>query len=163
MAEYGMGSLFLKLDGATGEAIEPTHKNEIPVLSFSFSGHAESGSGGTAGSSGAGAMLHGINVTAIMDKGLQTVGKLFCEGKHIATGVLSAMKATGTANKDYFTLKMTQVYIQSFNVNLSNDSAIVNLTLTYAEITPNYFQQQADGSMAATTSYTFNTKSGKTT
>src|ERR1700761_2865831 len=105
--------IFLKLDGIDGEAQADGHANEIEIFSFSL-GASNPSSVAFGTGSGAGK----VDISSMsLQKQLDTASaKLFgacCSGKHIASGKLVVREAGGDKPVEYYTLDLTEVFIDS--------------------------------------------------
>jgi len=142
---------FLKLDGITGESQATKHTGEIEVFSWSWGAHnsvSVVGSGMSAGK----VSIAEMSVTKPVDKASAKLLELCCNGKHIATGVLTCAKSTGDKNpSDYLTIKLTEIYIGSFQTAGSQGDATgqESISLAFASFTYDYKVQGKDGTLTA--------------
>jgi len=150
---------FLKLDGVIGEGDKPNHVNEIPVLGWSWSGSSTSTVGKAGGSGAPTVTFDPINITAILDSGVAKLANFFATGKHIATGQVSCLK-TGNGAKDYFTLALTEIFVQYFGLNASGGMPVVQLALTFKTVVSTYSKQATDGTLSATAPTTIDASTG---
>jgi len=139
--------MFLKLDGIKGESQDDKHKDEIHIESFSW-GLNQTGTMHTGGGGGAGKVnVHDITVMKVLDKSTPELMLACCNGKHIATGLLTVRKA-GEKPLEYLKIKLTDVLISSVqNAGAGGqDSLTENLSLNFAKFEVAYQPQGADGS-----------------
>jgi type VI secretion system secreted protein Hcp len=150
---------FLKLDGIQGESVDSNHKDEIQLHSFSWGGAQLSSVAGTGGSSAGKVSLSDFNIMKSLDKGTSKVFAALSTGKHIATGVLSACKATGVSGgKPFLTLKFKELFVTSQQISGASEIPTESVSFTYNEITIEYFIQNDQGNLTSTGSVTYNTK-----
>lgn len=145
---------FLKLANVNGESVAQNHTQEIQVQSWSWGGSQTSTVSATTGSGAGKVSLSDLNLMIEFDMSSAKLLNGLTAGTHYATATLSAVKA-GTANSNFFTLDLTEVFISSLQLSASSEVPSASLSLTYKSFTYNYFQQKTDGTVtnAGTTSY----------
>jgi type VI secretion system secreted protein Hcp len=160
--------MFLKLDGIKGESTDRQHKDEIDLISFSWSetnaGRTFGGGGGTGAGAGAGrAVFHDFNFTHQVDKATPLLFFACASGQHIATATLTCRRpgsqpgitaaapdAPVPAPKpgEFLIYQMTNVLISSFSdagVSADEDRPTETITLNFTQLQIEYTPQNADG------------------
>ncbi|MGH9343691.1 MAG: Hcp family type VI secretion system effector [Terriglobia bacterium] len=139
---------YLKLDGVEGESQAAGHEKEIELLSWSWGasnpGSLHYGSGGGTGKASA----QDFSCSLRIGKGSFNLVKFCSNGKHIASGILTARKTSGSGNpQDYLTITMTEVIISSFQTGGSggDDVPIESISLNFAKFEYDYKVQSEDG------------------
>lgn len=160
MSDQGV-DYFLKLSGAEGESQHTGHTNEIRVLSWSWGGYSESSVGRTQGSGAGKVTMDPISIVAEMDSSYTKLAGFLTQGKHIATGQLSAVKQ-GSNNQDYIVIKLTEIFVASMNVSASGQIPVVNLTLTYKSINTVYKKQNEQGNLTTAGTHTYDASTNQT-
>jgi type VI secretion system secreted protein Hcp len=141
---------FLKLDGISGEAPDQTnHKDEIQIMSFSWGGSQVSSVSGTGGSGAGKVDLSDISIMTNFDKATPTLFKSLCNGTHIKTGKLTAVKS-GAKGKPYLTVDFTELFVSSLQLSASSEIPTVSLSFSYKTISIDYKVQDADGNLKST-------------
>jgi len=138
---------FLKLDGIQGESQDSVHKDEIQLLSVSF-GVSNHGAGGFGKGSGSSKSDVGdIHITKRVDHSSPALFKACATGQSIGDGILTLRKAGGSTAVEYLVLKLTEVFVSSFNVGAqdSGDIAYETVGLNFAKIEFLYTPQNAQG------------------
>jgi type VI secretion system secreted protein Hcp len=148
---------FLKLDGITGEAAAAKHKGEIEVLSWSWGASNTATLTGTGLSAGK-VSFADLSFSKPTDKSSAKLLELCCTGKHIASGILTCAKSTGDKNPvDFLVIKIEEIAITSIQHGGSsgNDVGSESLSMAFGKLGFDYKVQQADGSLVAagSTSY----------
>ena len=148
---------FLKLDGIAGESKDTNFSGQIALLSFSHGGEQTSSIGTGTGGHGAGKVsLHPVTITAHFDKSTVPVFKNMCNGTHIATGTLSAVKA-GANRKPYYKVELKTMFVTSWMVSAVDEHPIVSITFAYDQIKHEYYTQDDKGTVALANSYSYST------
>lgn len=151
---------FLKLDGIQGESQDEKHKNEIQVLSWSWGASNVSSVAGTGGSGAGKVDLSDVSLMLNFDKSTPKFFKSCCEGKHITTGELSAIKAGGNG-KPYLKVNFKEIFITGLQMSAAGEVPAVSLSFSYDEIKMDYSAQDEKGNVASTGPVTFNIKQNK--
>jgi len=151
---------FLKLDGIKGESKDSKHKDEIDILSFSW-GASQSGTGATAGGSGAGKVaMQDFHFVMKMSKASPILFQALATGKHIKQADLVARKAGGT-QQEYLKIKFTDVLISSYQSGGSqggDEIPVEQISLNFAKINVEYADQKEDGSLNPATVASYDLK-----
>lgn len=142
---------FLKIDGIEGESTDKTHNGEIEILSFSW-GETNAGTMTRGGGAGAGKVsMQDFHFTTVMSKASPKLFESCATGQHIKEAVLTARKAGGE-QQDYLIVKMTDVFISSYQTGGSSGDGGVptdTFSLNFAKIEFEYKPQRTDGSLDA--------------
>jgi type VI secretion system secreted protein Hcp len=139
---------FLKVDGIDGESLDSKHKNEIDVLSFSWS-ESQSGTMAAAGGGGAGKVsMKDLIITSIVSKASPALMLACATGEHIKKATLTCRKA-GKEQQKYLEITLTDVIISSFTLGGSQGDVVPasNLSLNFTAIEFAYSPQKSDGSL----------------
>lgn len=151
--------MFLKLDQIPGESIVKGHANEIDVLAFSWgvSNPATISSAGGGLSSGKPSFQE-LSLTKYVDLASPQLMTAAATGKHIASATFTVMKNTSTGGLgNYYTVTLTEVLVTSLSTGGSGgeDRMTENITLNYAKIKIDYYQQKPDGSITLAGTFTY--------
>jgi type VI secretion system secreted protein Hcp len=141
---------FLKIDGITGEVKDPNFQDQIALSSFSWGGEQVTSISTAAAGHGAGKVtIHPLVVTKTFDKASVPLFKSLTIGTHAATATLSAVKA-GANRKPYIKVDLKSVFVTSYVVTASDEIPIESVTLSYEQITIEYFSQDDKGTVTST-------------
>lgn len=151
---------FLKLDGIQGESQDEKHKNEIQILSWSWGASNISSVSGTGGSGAGKVDLSDVSMMLNFDKSTTKFFKSVCDGKHITTGQLTAIKAGGNG-KPYLKVDFKEIFITGLQMSAAGEVPAVSLSFSYDEIKMDYSAQDEKGNVASTGPVTFNIKQNK--
>jgi type VI secretion system secreted protein Hcp len=161
MAEMDGVDYYLNLQGAEGESLQTGFTQQIRVLAWSFGGYSESTIGRTSGSGAGKVTMQPLNVTCEMDAGYTKLAGFLTQGKHITEGTLSAVK-NGSNNEAYITIKLSEVFIASLNLEASSQVPVVNMSLTYKSINTEYKKQNTDGKLVSAGTHTYDASTNQT-
>jgi type VI secretion system secreted protein Hcp len=153
MAGYatGMGThsdMFLKIDGIEGESLDDKHKNEIQLLSFSFSA-SQHGSAGMGGGSGTGKVqMHDFQISKHIDKASPLLFKACATGKHTPKVTLVCRKAGGT-QQEFLKYTFSEVMISSVSQSGSGSETlpVEQISMNYAKFEIEYKAQDEKGGL----------------
>jgi type VI secretion system secreted protein Hcp len=151
------GDVFLKLDGVNGDSKRKGHEKEIELQSWSW-GMSQSGSVHTATGAGQSKVsVQDLSFTASMSFAGATLAQFCANGKHIATGKLTARKADGTSDGvDYLTIEMKDIIITSYGTGGSGEFPTEHFTIQFAEFTQKFTEQTEKGGKGSSKQYTVN-------
>jgi type VI secretion system secreted protein Hcp len=135
----------LELDGIKGESLDPKHPGTIEVLSFSW-GATNQGSFGTGGGAGK-VSVHDLTITKSVDASSPKLFMGCATGQHIKSATLYVRKAAQKIPIDYYTIKLTDVLVSSFQATGDHGSYKPqdSFSLNFAKIEFDYRPQHADG------------------
>ena len=154
---------FLKLDGIEGEGHDHKQKGEIDIESWSW---GESNQGTHAGGGGGGAgkvVMQDFHFVMKINKASPKLMLACATGQHIKDGTLTCRKAGGKQD-NFFIVKMTDVFVSSFQTGGSGHSDIVptdQVSLNFSKIEFEYKEQKPDGSMGGSTKAGYDVKANK--
>ncbi len=137
---------FLKLAGIKGESADSKHKDEIEVLSFSFGISQKVNSHGGGHGSGK-AAVEDLRVVKNVDTASPDLFDSCCSGKHIQDGALTLRRA-GKESMDFYKITFEDAQISSVvpGGNVSDGTAMENVSLDFASFKIEVRRQNADGS-----------------
>jgi len=149
---------FLKIDGIPGESTDDKHKGEIVLTSFSMGESNSTTIGSATGGAGSGKVsFHDFNFTAKFSKASPKLMLACATGQHIASAVMTARKRGGRAGGfEFLFVKMNTVLVSSFQTQGSDQVPDDAVSLAFAKVQVDYKEQKANGSLGATTSFTWN-------
>jgi type VI secretion system secreted protein Hcp len=150
---------FIKIEGINGESQDSKHKNWIDVLNFGYS-VSQSSSMFTGGGGGVGkASFDALSFTHYVDRATPNLLQYCAAGKHVPTVEVSACKA-GDGSKEYMHITLTDCIITSAGPTGSTDDARVweTVGISYSKIKIEVKEQNADGSMGAAITGTWDVK-----
>jgi type VI secretion system secreted protein Hcp len=142
---------FLKITEIPGESQDKQFTNQIEVLSFSFGSSMPANVSG--GGLGAGKVtISDFTVVKRVDKGTPKFFGSACAGTHLQSIVFSLRKAGGGTSGGYvyLTFTLTDAIVTQFHISGSGDTTTETVSLAFAQIKIEYFQQTATGSVAST-------------
>ncbi|HEX3539463.1 MAG TPA: type VI secretion system tube protein Hcp [Acidimicrobiales bacterium] len=143
-------SYFLKIAGVTGESVDPKHKGEIDVESWSW---GESNSGATNGTLGPGkAVAQDFHFVTSVGRQSPQLLVACASGSTYKEAVLTCRKNGPTAF-EFLKILMFNLYVSSYQVGGSGASDNVPLeqvSLHFQKIEMEEFDQNADGSPVMT-------------
>jgi type VI secretion system secreted protein Hcp len=144
---------FLKIDGIPGESVDSKHKDEIELVSFSW-GVTQSGPGPGAGvGAGAGrAKFKDFQVVMHVSKASPQLFLATVSGKHLKEANLSVRRAGGKEQLEYLKIKLTDVFITSFEEDAGGDEPQETIAFNFRRIDVNYAPQQPTGALGAAVS-----------
>lgn len=148
---------FLKFDPEIkGEAQQKGYEGQIEILSFSW-GVSQAGgfSYGTGGTSSQ-ANLQDLSVSFRHGPASPKLMLNCATGKHLTSVVLTCLRASDKPEK-YLEITLTDVVISSYQTGGSGDDMpIESMSLNFAEIKEEYFEQKDDGSVVSAGSGSYN-------
>ena len=150
----------LLLDQVQGESLDKAHPREIEVASYTL------GVSNPASPSGGGGLATGkpvfteLNVVAPQSKASITLLDRLLTGQHIAKGVLTLRKLSGSTPVDYASVTLTDVLVTAHDEQSSGDGQVMtSFSLVFAKVQWSYKPQNSDGSLgtAVTTGWDLTT------
>jgi hypothetical protein len=141
-------SLYMKIDGVTGECPNAKYKDHIELDSFHW-GASQPSSMGTGGGGSAGKVsFHDLSATAKLDKAYPTIMQQMANGKHFATVEIKGAKM-GEGQMEYLKVTLSDVLITSADVAGAHGAEIVaNYSFQAAKLKW-WYQAQDDKGKAA--------------
>lgn len=145
--------MYLKIDTIDGETTdkEMSATKAIDLLAWSW-GVSNSGTTHMGGGGGSGkANFQDISCTKYIDAGSHALLLACATGEHFSNAVLTVRKAGKTQQK-YVTITMEEVMVTSVSTGGSGgeDRLTENLTLNFAKVKFEYFQQDEKGVVSKT-------------
>jgi type VI secretion system secreted protein Hcp len=141
-------SIFLHLDGITGDSKIEQHVGDIQLISATFSGSdpisMQSGRGAAVGKVSFGPLI----ATKHFDSSSQSLFLKMCKGTSIATGRLSFANPN---TSPYLTVDFTSLRIAGIVTSSASEPATDSISLTYETILLTYRNQNPDGSFSQPT------------
>ena len=152
--------MYLKIDTIDGETTDSVMKTEkaIDILAWSW-GVSNSGTTHMGGGGGSGkANFQDVSLTKYIDVASHALLLGCATGEHFLKAVLTVRKA-GKTQQPYVTITMEEVIITSVSTGGSGgeDRLTENLTLNFAKVKFEYFQQDDKGVVSKTAkAFTYN-------
>jgi type VI secretion system secreted protein Hcp len=136
----------LKLEGIDGESMHADHKGEIEISSWSWGVSNAANSAG--GGQGVGkANFQDLHFVHLYDKASTVLAKHCSSGKHFPEATFTARKA-GEGQKDYFIMKLKEVYITSISASGSGGGELQEqFSCSYKDIDITYKAQDSKGGL----------------
>jgi len=150
---------YVKINGIEGESKDGKHKGWIDALSFSYS-VSQAASTYTGGGGGVGkAHFDSLNFTHYVDKATPNLMQYCAEGKHIDTVQVACCKVGG-GSKEYMTITLNDCIVTHAGPSgFSEDMRIKeNVSISYSKIKVEVKEQNADGSLGAAVTGTWDVK-----
>jgi type VI secretion system secreted protein Hcp len=150
---------YIKIAGIDGESKDSKRTGWIDALSFTY-GVSQSSSMFTGGGGGVGkADFDALRFTHFVDKATPNLLQYCAAGKHVATVEVSCCKA-GDGSQEYMRITLTDCIITHAGPNGSNEDARVkeSVGISYAKIKVEVKEQNANGSMGAAITGTWDVK-----
>ena len=157
-----MQDFFIKIDGIPGESKDSKHIGWIDVLDFNY-GVSQSSSMFTGGGGGVGkASFEALTFRHYVDKATPNLMQYCASGKHIGNIEVSCCKV-GDGSQEYMRIILTDCLITSAGPGGSTNDARVSesVSISYAKIKVEVKEQNADGSMGAAITGTWDVKQNK--
>jgi type VI secretion system secreted protein Hcp len=151
---------FLKLDGIQGESQDSNHKDEIQIMSWSWGASQVSSVAGTGGSGAGKASLSDFSIMTNFDKATPKFFKSVCQGTHLKSGTMSAVKA-GANGKPYLKVDFKELFVTHLQISASSEVPTVSISFSYNQIAIDYSTQNEQGNITSTGPVTYNTKENK--
>jgi len=144
-----MANLFLKLDTIAGESTDDKHKGEIEVESFSWGLTQAGGSVGGGGGVGK-AQFEDLTLVAPTSSASPKLFVAAASGQHLKEANLTVRKP-GEQPAEFYKIRLEDVLVSSFHtVGAEGDEAPVDqFSLNFGKILVSYSPQNADGSLGA--------------
>ncbi|MDR3213435.1 MAG: type VI secretion system tube protein Hcp [Azoarcus sp.] len=154
-------SIYVKVEGITGESRDAKHKGWIDALSVDF-GVVQSSSMSTGGGGGVGkADFPALTFAHYVDRATPNLFKYCAAGKHIPKVEISVTKSGG-GQEEYQRITLGDVLVVSSTPSGSADALWVETVgLSYATISIEVREQNANGSMSAPITGTWDVKQNR--
>jgi len=155
---------YVELDGIKGESKDSKHDKWIDVLSFDYS-VSQSSSMSTGGGGGVGkATFEALTFIHYVDKTTPTLMQYCASGKVMKTAKVSCCKAGGEdSSTEYMLITLSNCLVTHAGpIGSTEDSRVKErVSLSYEKIEVQVKEQNADGSMGAAVTGTWNVKENK--
>jgi len=147
---------FLKLDGIQGESTDAHHQGEIDVLSWSW-GVSQSQGGGGGGGGGAGKpAFQDLNALTRISAASPLLLQACATGKHIATAVLSGVRAGASATTPFVTYRLSDVTVSTVaHSDGEMDAPAEQFSLSYTKVEVTYRPQTKTGQMGKAVTFAY--------
>lgn len=155
--------MFLKVEGASGESTDSTHKDWIDIASLSW-GASQVASMASGGGGGAGkASFNDLCIDATMDKATPAILKHCASGKHLGEVKVSICKSGGS-QIEYSTIVLKEVIVTTVQFSgVGSDELRVNYTFQAAKVEHHYWIQTSQGGKGAESQMGWDIKENKAT
>lgn len=139
------GDMFLMLDGIKGESVDDKHKEEIDILSFSWS-MSQFGSGHTGSGSGAGKVeVADLQIQKSLDMSSPKLQLACASGKHIAKGRITVRKA-GEEALEFLTMDLEKILVSTYTIGHGGGGIPTeSISLNFVKIKTEYWTQGEKG------------------
>ena len=151
---------FLQLADIKGESGDANHKDEIPIMSFSWGASQVTSVAGSGGSGAGKANLADLSIMKNYDTASTPLFKALLKGTHISSGVLTASKAGGDG-KPFIQISMTELFVTSIQTSGSSEVPMESVSFSYNTIKSEYFKQDEKGILKAAGDVTYDLKANK--
>lgn len=153
---------FIKIDGIPGESKDSKHSGQIDVLAWGYSVQQTSTSHGGGGSGAGKANFSEFTFTHYIDKATPNLMKYCASGKHIDTVVLTCCKVGG-GSQEYMKVTLNEVLITHVSPegSITDPRVTEQVGMSYGKIKVEVKEQNADGSMGAAVTGTWDVKQNK--
>jgi len=107
---------FLKIMGIDGESQDVTHKDWIPLESFSW-GVSNSASGAAGGGRGERVMFQDFSFTALMGKQSPQLFEWAAAGRRITEAILAVTRGVSDKSSELLQIQFNQIVISSYKLD----------------------------------------------
>ncbi len=139
-------TIFLAIDGVSGESTDDRHKGEIELLSWAL-GVSNAGSAHVGGGAGAGkASFTDLSITKVTDLATPALLQATSSGKHIARATLT-VRSPGAQEHEPLRIALFDVQVSGCSI-ASGDGDVAprdTVTLSFGRIQLGYTIQLPDG------------------
>jgi len=158
-------SMFMKVDGTTGESQDDKHKGWVDIQSFSWGasqpGSMAAGGGGSTGK----ASFNDLYVTAFMDKATPAIIKHCATGKHLPKVEVTACKSGGD-QMEFAKITLEEVLVTSAQVKGADpadpdERLLMSYGFQAARVRKQYWEQTDNGGKGAEVSVAWNIKENR--
>ena len=139
-----IADIFLKVQGATGEASDHGHEGEIEVVSWSGGMDAPTTMTGGQTMSRAAVSVSELSVVKRVDKSSPTLMGFLRNRKLVPTTHLVVRKA-GATPFEYFKIQLTDVRVTGLKVETQGTELLEHLRLAFAKVLITYTPQGTSG------------------
>ena len=156
-------SIFLKIDGVTGDSVKAGHEDEIDVTSWSWDmsqqGLAHMGKGAGGGKVSVG----DVQVAKKMDQATPSLMMKCCKGEHIPKATITVERAGGDKPLTYMEMEMTNVFVTMVSPSISDNDTEGHemISLNFESYQIKVTAQLESGGSGATATAGFDMATGK--
>ena len=154
--------MYMKIEGANGEAKDANHKDWSDIRSFAW-GATQPGSMATGGGGGTGkASFNDLHIVAVIDRAAPAVMKHCATGKHLSKVEVSVCKAGGE-QVEYSRITLEDVLVTSvqYTGNNDGDAMMVSYAFQAAKVKQQYWEQTDKGGKGAESVVGYDIKQNK--
>jgi len=134
--------MFLKVQGVTGEASDPTHKGEINIVSWSWG--MDSPREAITGLAKGRVVVSELNIVKRVDQSSATLMSFLRNNKVVPLAQLTVRKA-GDEPFEYFKIEMENVKVTSLKAESDDDELVEHLSLGFSKVRVTYTPQGKTG------------------
>lgn len=140
--------MLLKIKDVDGESQIEGKSGWIDVMSYSLGASNPSSVGSGSGSGAGKVSISSLSIQKVMDKSTPILFLKCCSGKHFDEAELIVREA-GDKPVEYLKHKFKQVYIDSISWGAAGGGGkpSESLSISFAEVTMEYYPQKEDGSL----------------
>ncbi|MDR2754310.1 MAG: type VI secretion system tube protein Hcp [Planctomycetaceae bacterium] len=161
-----MQSMFLKIDGISGECTLEKYKNQIEIYSFSlgFSQPTSALRSSEGGGTVARPHCSDISFSKRYDISSPSICQVLWAGKTIKEVVLTLCRSDDKSSMiEYMKITMSNVVISNYNISGGGDLPGETFSMNYSKIAFDYKQQKEEGGSNGTAASSYDLSSGKLT
>jgi type VI secretion system secreted protein Hcp len=137
-----IADMFLKVQGVTGEASDPTHKGEINIVSWSWG--MDSPREAITGLAKGRVVVSELNIVKRVDQSSATLMSFLRNNKVVPLAQLTVRKA-GDEPFEYFKIEMENVKVTSLKAESDDDELVEHLSLGFSKVRVTYTPQGKTG------------------
>jgi type VI secretion system secreted protein Hcp len=134
--------MFLKMQGVTGEAVDPDHHGEIDVVSWSWGMQAPTST--VTGTAAGKAVVSELHIIKRVDQSSPTLMGFLKNNKVIAQAQLTVRKA-GSTPLTYFKIELENVRVTSIKAESESAELNEHLSLGFSKVRVSYIPQGKAG------------------
>ena len=154
---------FLKIEGIDGESFDHKHKSSIDLHSWSW-GETQSGTHASGGGGGAGKVsMQDFSFSMHVNKSSPKLLLACATGEHIKSALLTCRKA-GKTQLEFLKIKLCDCLVSSYQTGGHGSGDIIpvdQVSLNFAKIEFEYYEQKPDGSGGGVVKAGYNVKENK--
>lgn len=153
---------FLKLKDVKGESTDSKHKDEIPILSFSWGADQSVGDSGGGKSSGK-ASIKSFRFSKKTDSSSTTLFIGCCTGKHFPDALVTVRRAGGKP-VEYLTYKFSDVMVESMQWGGTpggDETPMESVILAFNKVDIRYTPMKPDGSPGSPVETSYDIRAGE--
>lgn len=134
--------MFLKLQGVTGESVDPEHQGEIDVVSWSWGMQAPTLA--VTGAAAGKAVISELSIVKRVDHSSPTLMGFLRANRVITKAQLTVRKA-GSTPLTYFTIELENVRVTSLKAGAEDSELVEHLSLGFSKVRISYIPQGRTG------------------